>query len=417
MNFIEKTVLSLMPSGKNLLNAALFLDVANRIGGSEKRLKDIRPGLERLSKQLTAKDVQEWRKAEQFALNFENPQRHYLYAHYYDTLKDAHVKACVRNRKLQTLRRKFQLVNEAGEQNPETTKMLKTKWFRQFISYSLDALFWGHSLIGFESLIDGQFCEVYLVPRDHVIPDLGIVTENVGDDKGIIYRKAFKNVSIEVWDKDSFGLLSEATPHAIGKRNVQTFWDEFSEVFGMPLRIAKTAQTDVKELNKLENFLSNMGRMGWGLFPEGTEIELKESTNKDAYQVYDKRIDRANTEISKLITGVTMTMEDGSSRSQSEVHERVAEDIVMADGDWLAEIINNDLLPFLILHGYPVAGLEFTWDDSKELTLQENIEIDKFLLEHFDIETEHFIQRYGRPITGVKQVLNTSGDGGNTEKK
>ena len=44
-----------------------------------------------------------------------------------------------------------------------------------------------------------------------------------------------------------------------------------------------------------------------------TEIEFVESGKGDAFNVYDKRIDRANSELSKLIIGQTMTIEDGSS--------------------------------------------------------------------------------------------------------
>lgn len=56
-----------------------------------------------------------------------------------------------------------------------------------------------------------------------------------------------------------------------------------------------------------------------------TEIEFVESGKGDAFNVYDKRIDRANSELSKLIIGQTMTIEDGSSLSQSETHLEVFE--------------------------------------------------------------------------------------------
>lgn len=68
-----------------------------------------------------------------------------------------------------------------------------------------------------------------------------------------------------------------------------------------------------------------MGAAAYGLFPEGTTVDLKESTRADAFNVYDKRIDRCNSEISKGILTVTMTMEDGASLSQSEVHRKMLE--------------------------------------------------------------------------------------------
>jgi len=59
--------------------------------------------------------------------------------------------------------------------------------------------------------------------------------------------------------------------------------------------------------------MERMGQAGYAVLPTGTEIQIVESAKSDAYNVYDKRVDRANSEISKLIIGQTMTIEDGSS--------------------------------------------------------------------------------------------------------
>lgn len=93
----------------------------------------------------------------------------------------------------------------------------------------------------------------------------------------------------------------------------------------MPMRIAKTTTRDEKELAKMEHMMDSMGASLWGVFQEGTEIEVVESTKGDAFNVYDKRVDRANSELSKLIIGQTMTIEDGSSLSQSQTHLEVFE--------------------------------------------------------------------------------------------
>ena len=98
------------------------------------------------------------------------------------------------------------------------------------------------------------------------------------------------------------------------------YWDAFGEIFGMPIRIGKTASRDPKDIDRAEKFLAEMGALSWGLFPEGTEIEIKETTRGDAFNVYDRRIERANSEMSKGILNQTMTIDDGSSYSQSQTH-------------------------------------------------------------------------------------------------
>ena len=116
------------------------------------------------------------------------------------------------------------------------------------------------------------------------------------------------------------GLYLKCAQQTIPKKNMCSFWDMFGEIFGMPLRVATTTSRDPKEYDRIERMLRDMGAAAYGLFPEGTTVDLKESTRADAFNVYDKRIDRCNSEISKGILTVTMTMEDGASLSQSEVH-------------------------------------------------------------------------------------------------
>ena len=97
---------------------------------------------------------------------------------------------------------------------------------------------------------------------------------------------------------------------------------------------------------QIEVMLEEMGAAGWALFPEGTTIDIKESSRGDAYNVYDKRIDRANSEMSKGVVGQTMTVDDGSSKSQSETHLEVFENLCAADAKLIAYVINDDLIPF-----------------------------------------------------------------------
>lgn len=110
----------------------------------------------------------------------------------------------------------------------------------------------------------------------------------------------------------------------------------------------------------------------WALFPEGTDIEVVESSKGDAFNVYDKRVDRANSELSKLIIGQTMTIEDGSSLSQSQTHLEVFQNLVESDADMLADLVNNQLIPRMVKLGFPLQGLRFAWDDAVDYTQNSN---------------------------------------------
>lgn len=123
----------------------------------------------------------------------------------------------------------------------------------------------------------------------------------------------------------------------------------------------------------------------------------------DAYNVYDKRIDRANSEMSKGILGQTMTIDNGSSRSQSETHLEVFENICAADAKLIAYIINDDLIPRMIRLGFPLAGHTFEWDNAATYSPAEQRELERMLLQYYDIDPVYFADKYKMPITGVKQ--------------
>ena len=140
------------------------------------------------------------------------------------------------------------------------------------------------------------------------------------------------------------------------------------------------------------------------MFPDGTDIEIKESTRGDAYNVYDKRIDRANSEISKGILNQTMTIDSGSSLSQSETHLEVFENVCAADARLIKYIVNDRLIPKMIRHGFDLKGKTFDWDDAATYTPAEQRELERMLLQYFDIDPQYFIDKYKINITGVKET-------------
>ena len=125
----------------------------------------------------------------------------------------------------------------------------------------------------------------------------------------------------------------------------------------MPIRIAKTSSRDPKDRNRIEDMLSGMGAAAWALFPEGTDVDIKETSRGDAFNVYDKRVERCNSEISKGILNQTMTIDNGSSLSQSQVHLEVLQNVVESDADLIKDIVNEQLIPRMVRHGFPVQGL------------------------------------------------------------
>jgi len=362
--------------------------------------------LAKVTDNLTQKDIRKWRQAWQVAINVENPVRIYLLDIYVDTMIDLHLSGIIQQRKSQILQRKFKLVDDKNKEDQEKTKLFQTKWFKDTVDLALDSVYWGYTLIELGNLLYGpimKFEKATLVPRKNVIPEAGVVIMQQGDsiNKGIKFREEpYASWIIEAGRADDLGLLLKLSPHAISKKNVMAFWDQFAELFGMPIRYAETISRDDKETVKIENMLENMGSAAWGIFPTGTSIKLLESTKGDAFNVYDKRIDRANSEMSKGVLSQTLTTEQGNKGSQAlgNVHQDVADDVTNADADFIKELVNDQIIPLMLKHGFPLEGYTFDWDDQDSMAP----DIEMKLLDVYDVDPEYYIKKYNYPILGKK---------------
>ena len=363
------------------------------------------------TERLTQKDVASWRMAWQRALDVENPKRLMLYNVYTDVEIDPHLTGCIAQRKGFATKRAFRLVDKDGKENIDITKLFEQEWFDQFLSLVMDSRFFGHSLIQFGSpvVVDGimRFSSIELVPRRHVVPEYGSIIRNQNDDarNGLSYREGkLAEWVIEAGTSHDLGLLLKCAPNALSKKNMLAFWDGFGEIFGMPIRIAKTTSQNQKDIDRVEDMLRSMGAAFWGVFQEGTEIDIKESSRGDAYNVYDRRIDRANSEISKCILNQTMTIDSGSSLSQSEVHLEVLENVVANDEKFLRNTVNNRLIPFMARHGFPVEGYAFDWNPIPEYNAEQIMQVEQMLINGgYDIDPQYFIDKYSITVTGKSQ--------------
>ncbi len=340
------------------------------------------------------------------ALNVERPSRARLLDIYRDTLVDLHLSGCIEQRRGFVLSRSFKIVNAAGEADDKALHFFDQAWFKEFLRLAHDSIFWGHSLIEFGPLAsDGDGCPAFssvtLIPRKHVIPEAHVVVANVGDDpaSGTDYTiPPYDENVIEVGRSDDLGLLLKAAPQAIAKKNAMAFWDAFAEIFGMPVRVARTASRDPAERRRLKEMLDNAASAMAILTDMETTLEFIESSRGDAYNVYDRRIDRANSELSKLIIGQTMTIEDGSSLSQSQTHLEVFENLCDSDRDLLRDVVNNRLIPLMIRAGFPLQGLRFEWDDTVNYTPEQQIAFETMIADRYEVDPQYFADKYGMPV-------------------
>src|SRR5690606_12046346 len=102
----------------------------------------------------------------------------------------------------------------------------------------------------------------------------------------------------------------------------------------------------------------------------------------------------------KRLVGGTMVSDNGSSRSQSEVHERTLNYIISEKEKRMIEfMVNEDLIPILRQYGYPFTDDdEFVFDRSEDLTMTQHWNIVREALNHYDIPEQWISEKFNFPI-------------------
>ena len=137
----------------------------------------------------------------------------------------------------------------------------------------------------------------------------------------------------------------------------------FAQIFGQPFRWATydPASAGVKE--DLSAMMAAMGSAAYGVGPEGTKIEWHESTKNGADNPQTHIMSLADTACDLLILGQTLTSSvgaGGGSRALGEVHQSIRSDVIDSAAQWLAEVLNEQLIPSIIALNYGDQGDDST---------------------------------------------------------
>lgn len=325
------------------------------------------------------------------------PNRFLLMQTYQQIVLDGQVQSAMLQRKSKILCKKFMVYGPDGECDETKTELFNQKWFYDFQSLSLDSIFWGFSCVQFGAIINDKYSSVELIPRIYVVPEFSLVRTNTATvTEGKHFDEApYNNWCIGVGEKRDLGLMMYLAPYVIWKKNAMAAWAEFAEVFGSPIRVGKTDVRDEMTRKNMENMLKNMGVASWAVLDLNDNIELMQASRTDAYAVFDKMVERCNSEISKIILGQTGTTDEKAYSGSANVHEGVAAMIAKQDTLKMQFIIEDQLVPMMIRNGFDLAGCTFKYDDSESLPLIEQAKIDASFMPYVKFENEYLEQKYG----------------------
>lgn len=267
-----------------------------------------------------------------------------------------------------------------GKSVEEIEDLIDTPEFEDLIREIILAKAWGKSVIDISFYPEFS---VFSIPRKHIRIDKidrplkerkKYITEKEGATTGYDYEN--DPYIIECGKDDDLGFIFRAAPYVIYKRGGFGDWAQFAEIFGMPFLIGKYNGFDPKAKERLFQALSEIGSNPRAAIPKEAELEVVANKSSGSNTLYKEFRNACNEEILIAVLGNLMTTLDGSSRSQSEVHQETQEDIAKADRRYVQRILNRKLQPLLIKRGFPVAGGFFSFPDQGEsITTKERLDM------------------------------------------
>lgn len=357
----------------------------------------------------TKQDIQSWRRALTHAESTLSPNRIELVRIYNDITLDPHLSSLIQTRKINVLSKSYNIIDSKGEIDEDTTEIFKSAWFRKFSDLALNSLFWGTTLIEFDDIVNDAITGVHSIPYESLNPEKQIVKKSINSpDDGFNYNDdPFTDWNVEVLEQDKFGLLNKCVPLIIWKINAIGAWSIRSDIFGMPIRVAKTDTKDIEARGNMISMMQNMDKAAWAVIDEADEVQFVESASTSGHGIYDDLAGFVNSELSKLILGQTGTTDEKSYTGSAEVHERVSEDYTRADMVWFKFLVNDILIPKLVKLGLIKDGSLFGFDTKEVLTIAEQWEIDKEMIKYFNVDVEYLTEKYGTKLEEKKEPAQT----------
>ena len=346
------------------------------------------------------REIDHWQKARMTRESIDNPRTHLLQQVYKDAMLDTHLSAMVESRILRIQNKRWVITDDKGVADHDKSDLITRKWFGDIVRYAMESIIYEFSLV--QLIKDkGEIVAVRNIPRGHVLPEPQLVIKHVYDTTGLDYT-AFPDDLLFAKLYEGRGLLEKAAPLCILKRHSWASWDEFEQIFGMPIRIAKIASTNDKVKAEVGSWLEQMGTASYGVFPQFAEIDIKEANNRDAFNVFMKKIETVDAQNSILVNGQTMTSMDGSSYSQAEVHQKTQDEISEADLKNVLYWLNDTLLPVMRRMVYKIAENQRI-DVERVTDPVQKIKTDAVLMQNGYRLSDDYVERtYGVELSTTK---------------
>lgn len=222
--------------------------------------------------------------------------------------------------------------------------------------------------------------------REIQLPAFRFVFADIPAKSGILLRAGLARVAMWGWMFKAFTARD---------------WSIFTQTYGQPLRVGKWQPgASDKDKDTLFRAVANIAGDCAAMIPDTMTIDFIESKSIGASgDLYEKRINHLDQQISKAVLGQTATTDAiAGGHAVGREHRQVQEDIEAADAAALSAIINRDVIrPWIDLEFGPqkrYPRLRIGRPKSEDLTALAN-SVDKMVRLGMEIEEAEVRARFG----------------------
>lgn len=348
-------------------------------------------------------NLNDWKMAVETAWSATNPNRTELCDIYKAmTSYDSQTITAINQRKLLTIQGEIAMYNEDGTINEDATKLIKSPsgavklWFRDFMSNTLDSIFWGYELIAI-NIIDGQIV-VKKIPERNIIPRDGVILKDASygntETNALYYNEGKLDlITCKVsytGDMNELGLLSACAPYFFSK--VTGNWKAHADKFGMLTRVLKTTSENKSKLTASYNMLKNQVRGNFVVLGQDDSLTF-EGDNRTDVSMYANLNSYCDASISKIILGQTSTTDEKSFAGSAGVHQDILNSIIKSDREFIEAVVNDQLIKKLQMFGMLPDNIYFGISSSENVDLVKQSQIVKTLSDSGHKVTDDYITK------------------------
>ena len=318
-----------------------------------------------------------------------------------DVMSDAHINSIITSVKNKVKGKEFGIYTN-GVWNEEKTNMIKKPWFKKYLDYVVESIFYPYSLIFLGDYVNGEL-KLKLIPREYVTPQYNFIKQGLfiatrGTHGWDYTSPQMRPYYIFVPSHTKLGLIDVAAPHALGKKHMTIYWWRYAEIFGLPWRIGKTDMQDPSRKANMENAVKNAGNsMSMVIDKDGDEVEFLNSQGHDVYNLFKEYFSYANNEISKAFAGAIGIFDEKSFVGSAESGERIFDDYIQAYCSHIEDITRTELIPRLAnTYNFPYTeNDEFRFTYKQYISFKDKLATIQSLTPYYEFDDEEVSEAIG----------------------